>query len=159
MKQRHQQGNTYADTHIHTHMRTCTRKYTAIRATACQQHLMHRHIRDRSVTGFARKLTRPDEQAEMFRVIVPTRTSPSTMHTLLLAALAAVAAAAPATRAHPDGGGLVVSVDMRGGATSAFNTMYQESVGTGHASLWSRADWRSHLKTVIGELGFKHVRG
>jgi hypothetical protein len=37
--------------------------------------------------------------------------------------------------------------------------MYKECVGSGHAALWSRADWREHLRIVSAEIGFKHIRG
>ena len=37
--------------------------------------------------------------------------------------------------------------------------MWKKSVGSGHAALWSRADWRAHLKVVAEECGFQMVRG
>lgn len=37
--------------------------------------------------------------------------------------------------------------------------MTSSLLNTGHAALWSRADWREHLKIVAAEIGFKHVRG
>jgi hypothetical protein len=37
--------------------------------------------------------------------------------------------------------------------------MWKKSVGTGHAALWSRADWRAHLAAVRKDCGFEMVRG
>ena len=53
----------------------------------------------------------------------------------------------------------VVTVTINANDTSAFNTMWRECVGSGHAALWSRADWREHIKIVSTEIGFKYLRG
>jgi len=37
--------------------------------------------------------------------------------------------------------------------------MWRRAVGSGHAALWSRADWREHLQIVVDEIGFQYVRG
>ena len=43
--------------------------------------------------------------------------------------------------------------------SSLLNPMWKRSVGTGHAALWSRADWRAHLAAVRQDCGFEMVRG
>ena len=52
---------------------------------------------------------------------------------------------------------LTVRVDASN--TSAFDTMWRECVGSGHAALWSRADWREHIRMVSTEIGFHYLRG
>eukprot|EP00039_Didymoeca_costata_P021329 m.344217 g.344217 ORF g.344217 m.344217 type:complete len:493 (-) comp24017_c0_seq1:54-1532(-) len=49
------------------------------------------------------------------------------------------------------------TVDIRGANTS-FPQPWEESVGSGHASLSLRADWRAHLTRCATELGVKRVR-
>jgi xylan 1,4-beta-xylosidase len=39
------------------------------------------------------------------------------------------------------------------------DNMWRRAVGTGHAALWSRADWRAHLTRVRRDCGFEMVRG
>ena len=51
---------------------------------------------------------------------------------------------------------LKVSVD--GSSISTLDPMWKKSVGSGHAALWSRADWREHLKLVATNCGFEMVR-
>ena len=52
-----------------------------------------------------------------------------------------------------------VAVDVDLGDLRAFDAMWRKCVGSGHAALWSRADWRAHLKIVAEEIGFELVRG
>jgi xylan 1,4-beta-xylosidase len=44
------------------------------------------------------------------------------------------------------------------GATSPFPHVWEESVGSGHATLALRRDWQEHLTVARRELGFKRVR-
>lgn len=41
-----------------------------------------------------------------------------------------------------------ISVSVDGSSVSAMDPMWKKAVGSGHAALWSRADWREHLKMV-----------
>ena len=52
---------------------------------------------------------------------------------------------------------LPIGVDL--GSLAPMNMMWQECVGSGHAALWSRADWREHLAIVSREIGFRFIRG
>ena len=52
---------------------------------------------------------------------------------------------------------LSISVDTS--STAPFDDMWRSCVGSGHAALWSRQDWREHLRIVASEIGFRHVRG
>jgi xylan 1,4-beta-xylosidase len=52
---------------------------------------------------------------------------------------------------------LPVKVDL--GSLAPMNMMWQECVGSGHAALWSRADWREHVAIVSREIGFRYIRG
>jgi xylan 1,4-beta-xylosidase len=45
-----------------------------------------------------------------------------------------------------------------GAATTPFPHSWEECVGSGHAALSLRADWRASLKQAHDELGFKRVR-
>ena len=63
----------------------------------------------------------------------------------------------PATTRGVEHAALTVRVDAS--KTSAFDTMWRECVGSGHAALWSRADWREHIRMVSTEIGFHYLRG
>ena len=56
-----------------------------------------------------------------------------------------------------DDGPAQVAVDAS--KLSTLDGMWKKSVGTGHAALWSRADWRAHLTQVRKDCGFEMVRG
>lgn len=43
-------------------------------------------------------------------------------------------------------------------ATSPWKHHWEESIGSGHAALTSRADWRAHLTRCAKELGVKRTR-
>lgn len=49
------------------------------------------------------------------------------------------------------------SVDL-GGRSTPFPHFWEHTVGSGHATLALRADWREQLSRAHQELGFKHVR-
>jgi hypothetical protein len=49
-------------------------------------------------------------------------------------------------------------VESSAQGSSFFAHRWEESVGSGHAALSLRADWRSALKQTSQELGFKRVR-
>ena len=50
-------------------------------------------------------------------------------------------------------------VVVDGSQITPMDTMWKRCVGTGHAALWSRADWRAHLAKVKQDCGFEMIRG
>ncbi|EGD74675.1 hypothetical protein PTSG_12384 [Salpingoeca rosetta] len=70
---------------------------------------------------------------------------------LVLVALAAAAAAEVIQDA-------TTTATVHLGDVSPFNHVWKECVGSGHALLGTRADWRAHLQNVTRDLGFKRVR-
>jgi xylan 1,4-beta-xylosidase len=52
---------------------------------------------------------------------------------------------------------LLIGVNLS--SLTPMNMMWQQCIGSGHAALWSRADWREHLAMVSHEIGFRYIRG
>lgn len=56
------------------------------------------------------------------------------------------------------GDSVVYVVDTSKGGSTSFSHRWEACVGSGHAALSNRADWRLALKQVQSDLGFKRVR-
>jgi len=51
------------------------------------------------------------------------------------------------------------TISIDGAQLAPFDQMWRASVGSGHAGLWQRSDWRDHLRIAASEIGFQYVRG
>ncbi len=78
-------------------------------------------------------------------------------HSRTALVLALIVAFVSASRTSSSARALSYSIDL-GGATTPFPHVWEECVGSGHAALSLRADWRAALTRAHTELGFKRVR-
>ena len=78
--------------------------------------------------------------------------------TVLGALSLAYAAGAPAVLAAAAHAGQAATYTVGAASTSSFAHHWEECVGSGHASLTLRADWRAHLTRARRDLGVKRTR-
>ena len=76
---------------------------------------------------------------------------------MLPAAALALAAALAAAGRPPLASRVSVTLDL-GGPTTPFPHYWTRSFGSGHALMGTRADWQTHLRLAVDELGLQGVR-
>jgi hypothetical protein len=76
----------------------------------------------------------------------------------LLPLLAAVAAAAQQFGGAATTMRLTASLDLAATPTTAFHHTWEASVGSSHAAMGLREDWRAHLRMAVRDCGFRGIR-